>query len=90
MLSVMKQGPLNAYQIAAQMTWQMNGQKWEDTEKLQRWFATSETIAHLRFVEENGVVAHMKENAGESYELTQNQPVPLNQPRQNQGKRLGG
>ncbi|MCX7981308.1 MAG: MBL fold metallo-hydrolase [Syntrophales bacterium] len=45
-----------AYEIASQMTWDIDYERWEDFPIAQKWFATGEAIAHLRFLEEEGKV----------------------------------
>ena len=42
---------LNAYRIAAGMTWDIDCETWEDFPIAQKWFATGEAIAHLRYLE---------------------------------------
>ncbi len=49
-------GPRNAYDTAARMTWDIVARSWEEFPIMQRWFATGEAIAHLRFLEEQGRV----------------------------------
>jgi glyoxylase-like metal-dependent hydrolase (beta-lactamase superfamily II) len=49
-------GPQNAYDTAARMTWDIRAKSWADFPIMQRWFATGEAIAHLRFLEEQGRV----------------------------------
>ena len=55
----------NAYDVASRMTWDIKSDSWNDFPVAQKWFATGEAIAHLRFLEnanrlerstENGVV----------------------------------
>jgi hypothetical protein len=38
------------------MTWDIVARSWEEFPIMQRWFATGEAIAHLRFLEEQGRV----------------------------------
>ncbi|MEE9913299.1 MAG: MBL fold metallo-hydrolase [Deltaproteobacteria bacterium] len=45
---------LNAYHIAAGMTWDIDCETWEDFPIAQKWFATGEAIAHLRYLEGEG------------------------------------
>jgi glyoxylase-like metal-dependent hydrolase (beta-lactamase superfamily II) len=45
-LSILKEGPANAYQVAARMTWDFAG-SWEEFPLSQKWFAAGEAIAHL-------------------------------------------
>ena len=44
----------NAYEIAAGMTWDIDCATWEEFPIAQKWFATGETIAHLRYLESEG------------------------------------
>ena len=44
----------NAYEIAAGMTWDIDCENWEAFPIAQKWFATGEAIAHLRFLESEG------------------------------------
>jgi len=45
-LCILKNGPKNAYQVAALMTWDFAG-SWEQFPLSQKWFAAGEAIAHL-------------------------------------------
>ena len=45
---------MNAYRIAAGMTWDIDCDTWEEFPIAQKWFATGEAIAHLRFLEGEG------------------------------------
>ncbi len=47
---------LNSYEIAARMKWSMRGKCWEEFPLSQRWFAVGETMAHLDFLLERGLV----------------------------------
>jgi len=53
-LKVLGSETLNAYAIAARMTWDIDCETWEDFPIAQRWFATGEAIAHLRYLEGEG------------------------------------
>jgi glyoxylase-like metal-dependent hydrolase (beta-lactamase superfamily II) len=44
----------NAYEIAARMTWDIDCESWEAFPIAQKWFATGEAIAHLRYLESEG------------------------------------
>jgi glyoxylase-like metal-dependent hydrolase (beta-lactamase superfamily II) len=45
-----------AYQTASEMSWDIVARSWGDFPILQRWFATGEAIAHLRYVEGKGLI----------------------------------
>jgi glyoxylase-like metal-dependent hydrolase (beta-lactamase superfamily II) len=51
----------NAYEIAASMTWDIDCESWADFPVAQKWFATGEAIAHLRYLESEG---RIKRNTG--------------------------
>lgn len=50
-LSVLTQTPgLTAYELTAQMTWQIRCKGWADFPTPQKWFAVGEAIAHLEYL----------------------------------------
>jgi glyoxylase-like metal-dependent hydrolase (beta-lactamase superfamily II) len=51
-MAALSGGPLTAYEIAAQMTWDVKERTWEGIPIWQRLFATSEALAHLRYLVE--------------------------------------
>jgi glyoxylase-like metal-dependent hydrolase (beta-lactamase superfamily II) len=53
-LDVVESKTKNAYEIAAGMTWDIDCESWEAFPIAQKWFATGEAIAHLRFLESEG------------------------------------
>jgi len=46
-MSILGHGPMNGYQVASRMTWDMVYDRWEDVASYQQWFATGEAVAHL-------------------------------------------
>ena len=46
--------PQSAFAVAAQMKWDIKSDSWETFPIAQKWFATGEAIAHLRFLEKEG------------------------------------
>jgi len=55
-LSVLSRGTQDAYQIASGMSWDLDYASWALFPVAQKWFATGEAIAHLRWLEERGEV----------------------------------
>lgn len=55
-LSILKPGGDNPYRIASKMTWDMTYQSWEQFPAPQKWFATGEAMAHLKYLEEEQLV----------------------------------
>ncbi|MBI4285055.1 MAG: MBL fold metallo-hydrolase [Chloroflexi bacterium] len=54
-LSIVSLGNLDAYQVAARMTWDMPG-PWEQFPSFQKWFAFGEALAHIQYLEKKGQV----------------------------------
>lgn len=54
-------GLLTAYEVAARMTWDIRCERWEEFPIAQKWFATGEAIAHLRYLETGGRVTRVRE-----------------------------
>jgi glyoxylase-like metal-dependent hydrolase (beta-lactamase superfamily II) len=73
-LRILKDGPMNAYQIASKMVWDMNGEQFHRASNVQRWFATSEALAHIRYLEEEGrVIKNVLDTKGktpDTYQLS--------------------
>jgi glyoxylase-like metal-dependent hydrolase (beta-lactamase superfamily II) len=53
-LAVLGPDPMNAYEIAGGMTWDIDCERWERFPIAQKWFATGEALAHLRYLEGEG------------------------------------
>jgi len=54
-LSILEKGSQSAFQVASQMTWDVACDSWNSFPLMQKWFATGEAIAHLKYVEEKGL-----------------------------------
>lgn len=52
-LSILKEGPKNAFQVASLMSWEIAKEcgPWDLFPVMQKWFATGEAIAHLQYLE---------------------------------------
>jgi glyoxylase-like metal-dependent hydrolase (beta-lactamase superfamily II) len=53
-LSILDGSSMNAFQIAANMTWDFVSENWDQFPATQKWFATGEAISHLRYLVEAG------------------------------------
>ncbi len=51
-LSILGSGPLSGYETASRMSWDIDSSSFSDFPVQQKWFATSEAIAHLQYLEE--------------------------------------
>ncbi len=54
--SILKNGQKTAFQVASEMTWDIVSESWEAFPVNQKWFATGEAIAHLIYLEQEGLV----------------------------------
>jgi glyoxylase-like metal-dependent hydrolase (beta-lactamase superfamily II) len=54
--TILEEGSQNAYQVASQMSWDVPHDSWDQFPILQKWFATGEAIAHLKYLEEKGMI----------------------------------
>jgi len=69
-LSILSKGSKTAFQVASGMTWDIDYQSWGQFPAAQKWFATGEAIAHLRYLEEMGMV--FRETEGKMITFTTN------------------
>ncbi len=63
-LSILKQGPKSAYEVASMMIWDIDCNSWEAFPPSQKYFATAEAVAHLRYLEDSGQVFREKRAGG--------------------------
>lgn len=62
-VSILNDGPQHAYQVASRLTWDLDTDSWDAFPQAQKWFATGEAIAHLRYLEEEGqITREVKDN----------------------------
>jgi glyoxylase-like metal-dependent hydrolase (beta-lactamase superfamily II) len=60
-LKILDQRCLSAFQVASEMTWDIESESWDQFPVAQKWFATGEAISHLRYLEEEGKVSRRRE-----------------------------
>ena len=61
-LAALHDGAKTAAQIAPHITWDIPYNSWEEFPPLQKWFAFSETLAHIRYLENKGKVRSQEQN----------------------------
>lgn len=71
-LTILNKGPRNAFQVASEMTWDISYESWDQFPVSQKWFATGEAIAHLRYLEEKGRLLRKKEGEVTFFFLNEN------------------
>lgn len=68
-LAILREGNQTAYEVASKMTWDINCDTWEEFPVSQKWFATGEAIAHLKYLKENGEISMQRSDGAISYSL---------------------
>jgi glyoxylase-like metal-dependent hydrolase (beta-lactamase superfamily II) len=61
-LEILNKHPMHAFEIASRMTWDINAETWDHFPVAQKWFATGEAIAHLRYLEKEEKVTRENKN----------------------------
>jgi glyoxylase-like metal-dependent hydrolase (beta-lactamase superfamily II) len=49
-----RKGRGSAFEVAAEMTWDLVADSWDDFPLMQKWFATGEALAHICYLENQG------------------------------------
>jgi glyoxylase-like metal-dependent hydrolase (beta-lactamase superfamily II) len=70
-ISILKKGKQNAYQVASQMTWDIGFKSWDRFPPAQKLFAFGEAMAHLKYLKEEGQVAWEMEAQKVMFFITQ-------------------
>jgi glyoxylase-like metal-dependent hydrolase (beta-lactamase superfamily II) len=68
-LAILGKDAKHAYQVASEMTWDIDCESWERFPVAQKWFATGEAIAHLIYLEEKGMIFRAGEGKMITYSL---------------------
>ena len=56
-MNILNQKPnLSAFEVASEMTWDIEADSWDDFPVAQKWFATGEAISHLRYLENKNII----------------------------------
>lgn len=68
-ISALQSGTKSAFQVAPYITWDIEYKSWKEFPLQQKWFAFSETLAHLLFLEAEGKVRGQKEGSKTVFSL---------------------
>jgi glyoxylase-like metal-dependent hydrolase (beta-lactamase superfamily II) len=68
-VDILEGGRKNAYQIAAEMEWDVDYSSWELFPATQKWFAVGEAISHLKYLEEKGIIRRKLEGEEITFEV---------------------
>jgi glyoxylase-like metal-dependent hydrolase (beta-lactamase superfamily II) len=74
-LSILGDGPRTAFGVASRMTWDLDCDSWEAFPRAQKWFATGEAIAHLRYLQRKGLVLRKDEESITKFTLNESAEV---------------
>ncbi len=55
-LQILESGIQNVYQVASRMSWDLDVKSWQQFPIAQKWFASGEALAHIRYLETGGRV----------------------------------
>jgi glyoxylase-like metal-dependent hydrolase (beta-lactamase superfamily II) len=55
-ISILGKGEKHAFQVASEMSWDIVCDSWDLFPVSQKWFATGEAIAHLKYLKEKGIL----------------------------------
>jgi glyoxylase-like metal-dependent hydrolase (beta-lactamase superfamily II) len=69
-LTVLKEGPQDGYGVARRMSWDLRYDDWDALPVSQRWFATGEALAHLKYVQEQGLVRRVQQQGRVHFALS--------------------
>jgi len=70
-LSILRDGPRTAFEAASRMTWDLDCDSWEEFPRAQKWFATGEAIAHLRYLQRTGFIVRKDEESITTFTLNE-------------------
>ncbi len=68
-IQALKDGEKTAWDIASQISWDIDFKTWDDFPITQKWFAVGETIAHLIYLERFGKVKKVEKNGKILYSI---------------------
>lgn len=69
-LETLKDGPKNAYEVASVIPWSVKYKNWDSFPEIQKYFAVSETLAHLIYLRSIRAATIRKENGRVIYAST--------------------
>lgn len=68
-ITALQDGDMTAYEVAPYITWKIEYSDWEQFPIAQKFFAIGETVAHLQYLENDGVVRSYREDGQIYYSL---------------------
>ncbi len=74
-VSILEKGDQDAFQVASKMSWDIVCDSWDLFPVSQKWFATGEAIAHLRYLWEKGVIKEEMRERRRVFSLDRNRGI---------------
>ncbi len=74
-VSILEKGKMNAFRVASKMSWDIVSDSWDLFPVSQKWFATGEAIAHLKYLKENGVIRSEMQKRGIVFSINGNHAI---------------
>jgi glyoxylase-like metal-dependent hydrolase (beta-lactamase superfamily II) len=74
-VSILEKGDKNAFQVAAKMSWDIVSDSWDLFPVSQKWFATGEAMAHLKYLKEKGIIRSEMRRQKIVFSLNRNHPI---------------
>jgi glyoxylase-like metal-dependent hydrolase (beta-lactamase superfamily II) len=74
-ISILEKGSKNAFQVASKMTWDIVSDSWDLFPVSQKWFATGEAIAHLKYLKDEGIIRSEIRNQKIVFSLNRNHSI---------------
>lgn len=74
-VSILGKGAMNAFRVASNMTWDIVSDSWDLFPVSQKWFATGEAIAHLKYLKENGIIRSEIRNQKVVFSVNRNHAI---------------
>lgn len=74
-ISILKNGRRSAFLVASQMMWGIVCESWELFPLQQKWFAFGEAMAHLKYLEERGIIEREIDGQGVIFSMAKSGQV---------------
>jgi len=74
-VSILEKSKMNAFRVASKITWDIVSDSWDVFPVSQKWFATGEAVAHLKYLNEKGIIRSEMRNQKTIFSLNRDHPI---------------
>ena len=74
-ISILEKGEMDAFRVASEMSWDILCDSWDLFPVSQKWFATGEAIAHLKYLKEKRIIRSEMRNQKIVFSLSGNHAI---------------